>query len=88
MAQGVIYQEANGDVILVNPAAQRISGIVQDQIKNPDIIDANLKFIHEDGSEFPAKDHPSMQALKTGRLSAMNSWECTCRLKIHIDGSW
>ncbi len=58
MSVGVIYQGADGQVTDMNPAAERILGVGRYQIISPFSINANLKTIHMDGSEFPAEEHP------------------------------
>lgn len=66
MAQGVIYQGADGRIIDANPAAQRILGLTLEQMKGKTSIDPQWRAIHEDGSDFPGETHPSMIALRTG----------------------
>lgn len=68
MAQGVVYQDAEGKIISANPAAERILGMTIDQMMGRRSVDPGWKAIHEDGSEFPGETHPSMVALKTGKL--------------------
>jgi len=67
MAQGVVYQEKTGEVISMNPAAESILGMKLEKLKNPRIINTNLKTIREDGSIYPAEEHPTMVSLKTGK---------------------
>ncbi|RPJ64025.1 MAG: PAS domain S-box protein, partial [Dehalococcoidia bacterium] len=67
MAQGVVFQQADGKVIFVNPAAEEILGVTQEQLKNPAVIDANVQMYNEDGSVSPADEHPTMRALRTGQ---------------------
>jgi PAS domain S-box-containing protein len=67
MAQGVTYQNAVGEVISMNAAAKKILNVEQIQLRSTQAIDANIKAVHEDGTEFLASDHPSMQALRTGK---------------------
>ena len=50
----------------MNAAASRILNVSRSPIKNSQVIDANAKAIHEDGREFLADDHPSLQALRSG----------------------
>jgi PAS domain S-box-containing protein len=66
MSMGVLYQEKNGAIISLNQAAERILGITLDRIRTPEQVDRNLAMVHEDGTFFPAGEHPSLQALKTG----------------------
>lgn len=65
MAQGVVYQDADGKIISVNPAAQKILGLSINHLIGRTSIDPAWKAIHEDGSSFPEKMHPSMMALRT-----------------------
>jgi len=67
MAQGVVYQDSEGKIISANPAAERILGLSLDQMMGRTSIDKRWKSIHEDGSDFPGKEHPSMLALKTAK---------------------
>ncbi len=66
MAQGVVYQNAEGNIISANPAAERILGLSFDQMTGRTSRDSRWKSIHEDGSDFPQETHPAMMALKTG----------------------
>ena len=62
MVQGVVYQDANGNIISANPAAQRILGLTSGQIEGRTFNDLWWKAIHEDGSDFPGETHPAMIA--------------------------
>ena len=66
MAQGVVYQAADGRIITANPAAQRILGLTLDQLQGRTSMDPRWQAIHEDGSAFPGEAHPAMVALRTG----------------------
>jgi diguanylate cyclase (GGDEF)-like protein/PAS domain S-box-containing protein len=67
MAQGVIYQAADGRIISANPVAEKILGITLDQMLGMSSFDPGWGTIREDGSELPGSDHPSMIALRTGK---------------------
>ncbi len=67
LAQGVVYQDAEGKIISANPASERILGLTLSQMQGRTSIDTRWKAVREDGSEFTGDDHPSMLALKTGR---------------------
>ncbi len=67
MAQGVVYQDADGLITSANPAAERILGLSLEQMQGRDSYDARWQAIHEDGSPFPGDAHPSLVALHTGR---------------------
>ena len=70
MDQGVVYQDAAGVIVRANPAAERILGLTCDQIMGRSSLDPRWKLIREDGSNLPGDEHPSMIALRTGRLVA------------------
>ncbi|HMB44603.1 MAG TPA: PAS domain S-box protein [Candidatus Methanoperedens sp.] len=65
MAQGVVYHDSTGEIISVNPAAQKILGLSINHLLGRTSIDPAWKAIHEDGLSFPEKMHPSMVALRT-----------------------
>jgi len=65
MAQGTVYQNAEGYIFSANPAAQRILGLTLDQMQGRTSMDPRWKAINEDGSDFPGDAHPAMVALKT-----------------------
>ncbi len=66
MAQGVVYQDAEGNIFSANPAAERVLGLTQDQMMGRTSMDPRWRSIHEDGADFPGETHPAMVALKTG----------------------
>jgi PAS domain S-box-containing protein len=67
MPQGVTYQDAHGQIVHVNPAAEKILGLTFDQLRGVTSIDPRWRSIHEDGSPFPGEEHPAMVSLKTGK---------------------
>ena len=66
MTQGVIHQDSGGRIISINPAAEEIMGL--NPSMNVETINYHGNAIHEDGTDFPAENHPSMIALKTGEV--------------------
>lgn len=68
MAQGVVYQDADGHIIEANPAAQKILGLSLDQMQHRKSTDPRWRAIHEDGSQFGGEDHPASVALRTGEV--------------------
>ncbi len=66
MPHGVVYQDAQGHIIEANPAAEKILGLSLDQLQQRTSIDPMWRSIHEDGTDFPGVEHPSMVALRTG----------------------
>jgi diguanylate cyclase len=67
MALGVVYQDKNGSIISVNPAAERILGRTFEQMKNETSLSPSWRTLFEDESVASGNDHPSMIALKTGK---------------------
>jgi len=67
MAQGVVYQDAQGQIFSANPAAERILGLTLDQMLGRTSIDPRWRSIREDGADFPGEQHPAMDALRSGR---------------------
>jgi PAS domain-containing protein len=66
MTQGVVYQNAEGKIIAVNPSAEKILGLSFDQMTGRTSMDPRWKAVHEDGSDFIGEEHPAMLALQTG----------------------
>ncbi|MFH1893985.1 MAG: PAS domain S-box protein [Candidatus Zixiibacteriota bacterium] len=67
MAQGVVYQDADGRITSVNPTAERILGLSFDEMSGRTSHDSGWRAIHEDGSEFTRDAYPSTVALSTGK---------------------
>jgi PAS domain S-box-containing protein len=70
MAEGVICQSATGEIIAVNPAAERIQGRPARQVVGMTSDSPDWNAVHEDGTPFPGPEHPSMVALRTGTPSS------------------
>ena len=67
MAEGVVYQNADGQITFANPAAARILGLSADQLAGKTSADPCWQAIRENGTDLPGDEHPSMVALRTGR---------------------
>ena len=67
MIQGVVYQDANGQIIDANPSACRILGLTMDQMLGRTSFDNRWKVVDKEGNELPGDQHPAMVALKTGK---------------------
>jgi PAS domain S-box-containing protein len=63
---GVVFQDAQGEIRVANPAAERILGLSLDQMRGVRSIDPRWRAMHEDGSPFPGEQHPAMITLRTG----------------------
>lgn len=68
MTQGVVYQDPDGTIITMNPAAEKILGMSIGQIRGRKPQDLNWVTINEDGSDFPEEVYPSAVALRTGEV--------------------
>jgi PAS domain S-box-containing protein len=67
MQQGVVYQAADGTIISMNPAAERILGKTRAEFLGESSVSVEHDTLREDGSPFPGLEHPAMVALRTGR---------------------
>ena len=67
MLQGVVYQDADGKIVSMNPAAETILGKTHAEFLGNTSVGVELESIREDGSLFPGLEHPAMVALATGR---------------------
>jgi PAS domain S-box-containing protein len=67
MSQGVFYQNAAGKIIDYNQKALALFGLTKNQFLGRSSLDPAWKVIHEDASDYPGEQHPSMVALKTGK---------------------
>jgi PAS domain S-box-containing protein len=66
MAEGICVQTADGAVVAVNPAAERIQGRSSEQMLGRTGVDPQWGAIYEDGRPFPGELHPAMVTLRTG----------------------
>jgi PAS domain S-box-containing protein len=69
MLQGIVYQDASGKIIDMNPAAERILGKTAEEFLGSSSVGQDYHTIREDGSSFPGVEHPAMVALQTGQPS-------------------
>jgi PAS domain S-box-containing protein len=67
MTQGAFLQRADGTLVDINAAALRLFGLSRDEFLKRTSLSLAWDVIHEDGSNWPGQDHPSMQALRTGK---------------------
>jgi PAS domain S-box-containing protein len=66
MLQGVVRQDVNGEIIEMNPAAERILGKSREQFLHGSSVEEEHNTVRENGERFPWREHPSMVALQTG----------------------
>jgi PAS domain S-box-containing protein len=67
MLHGVVQHNAQGVIIEMNAAAERILGKNADELAGSSTQREAQHTVREDGSVFPAEEHPSMIALRTGK---------------------
>jgi PAS domain S-box-containing protein len=67
MLQGVVHQDGRGQIIAMNSAAEHILGKTRLEFLGSSSVQEGQFAIHEDGSPFPGEEHPSMEALRTGK---------------------
>jgi two-component system CheB/CheR fusion protein len=67
MVEGVVFQNAQGEIIAANPAAERILGLTFDQMRGRTSMDPQWRAVDEKGDPFPGDQHPSMVALRSGK---------------------
>ncbi len=67
MAEGIVLQQADGQITACNQSAEDILGLTADQMMGLTSIDPRWRAIQEDGSNFPGENHPTMVTLKTGK---------------------
>ncbi|MFA6007745.1 MAG: ATP-binding protein [Candidatus Shapirobacteria bacterium] len=67
MTQGVVYQDAKGNITSANPAAERILGLSLDQMRGRTSMNPEWKAIRENGENLSGEHHPAMVALRTGK---------------------
>lgn len=65
--QGVLYQNAAGEVLDANPAAVRMLGLTLGQTYGHTLAESRWRVVYEDGSDFPRDDFPAIVAIRTGR---------------------
>lgn len=66
ISEGLIFQDKNGVIIDVNPAAEQLLGIKRDELLGMTCTAPIWQAVHEDRTPFPGHRHPAMVALRTG----------------------
>ncbi|MCP5158152.1 MAG: PAS domain S-box protein [Gammaproteobacteria bacterium] len=66
LAEGVVYQNARGDITSANLAAERLLGLSSDPATGRIVADPDWEMLREDGTKWPDEQHPSLIALHTG----------------------
>ena len=66
-AEGIVLQQADGEIYTCNANAERILGLTAAQMMGRSSLDPRWRAIREDGSPFPGELHPAMVTLRTGQ---------------------
>ena len=66
MEEGLVLLNPEGTILLCNRSAERILGLCAAQIEGRTPLDTLWQTVREDGSHFPADQHPAMVALREG----------------------
>ncbi len=64
---GLLLQDANSKIVASNSAARRILDMDETALRTRSSFDPVCKTVREDGSDWPAADHPAMRTLRTGQ---------------------
>ncbi|MCC5637300.1 PAS domain S-box protein [Nostoc sp. CHAB 5844] len=67
MGEGIVLQQADGQIVACNISAEKILGLTKAEILGRTCDDEIWHTIHENGSHFPAEEHPAMITLRTGQ---------------------
>ena len=65
-ADAIIELDADGRIVGCNPASEAMFGMTRDEIIGRCPHDPRWKAVREDGTEFPADEHPAIITLRTG----------------------
>ena len=65
--EGIVMQDASGQIVLSNPGAERILGLTADQMRGVTSLDPRWATIDTEGNPLPGDQHPAMVTLRTGQ---------------------
>ena len=66
VSEGIVFQDATGQIVECNSAAERILGLTADQMKGKTSLDLDWYSVNDDGRPLPSDEHPAMVTLRTG----------------------
>ncbi len=66
LKEGVVVQDATGQIISANTSAARVLGLSMDQLLGRTSFDSRWRAVREDGTPFVGEDHPVPMALRDG----------------------
>ncbi len=65
-AEGIVVHGADGRIVLCNASATAMLGLSEEHLIGRTSYDVDCVTVHEDGSPFPAHDHPAAVTLRSG----------------------
>ncbi len=80
LAEGVVIQNARGEIIEANTEACTILGLARDELLGRESVDPRWQAIREDGSPWPAKSIPLWLLCVLAKYFVKPSWGCACLL--------
>ncbi|NTW01177.1 MAG: PAS domain S-box protein [Oscillochloris sp.] len=67
LAEGIVVQNANGEITACNSSAEQMLGLSFEQMTGRTSSDPRWRSIRPDGSLFSGEEHPAMVSLRTGK---------------------
>jgi two-component system CheB/CheR fusion protein len=67
MPVGIMLQDSEGDIVITNREAERITGMSMKEMQGRNVADLQWKLVKTDGSDFPHEEHPAVVALRSGK---------------------
>ncbi len=66
LSEGIVMQDATGQVVASNKSAERIIGLTAQELVERSSDRPRMTLIHEDGSPFLGHEHPTIVSMRTG----------------------
>ncbi len=66
LSEGIIVQQADGQMQACNASAERILGLSAAQLAGRNSLDTRWRLIRGDGTPYPGNEHPAVVALRNG----------------------
>ena len=67
LAEGVVIQSRDNDILIVNQSASQLLGVSPEYLQGTPLQDQHWHFLREDGSDLPPGAHPIQRTLDSGR---------------------
>jgi diguanylate cyclase (GGDEF)-like protein/PAS domain S-box-containing protein len=66
LADGVLVRDGRGNLVSINPAAERMLHVTAEQLKDPGALPDGWRTIRPDGTVFTRDDYPGVRTVRTG----------------------